>query len=254
MMKLRRVVQVASAIALFAITATVPAQAQVRRVESGRNAIGFNFGYFSLRGLDSRGCTNCDPIDQDVLVADLSQGQYSLAFDIKDFNGATFGGEWVTAIGDYLEAGFGAGFYQNTVHSVYAQKIRDDGSEIAQDLKLRVVPLTATVRFLPIGRGGVVPYVGAGIGAFNWHYSEVGEFIFQNDVTDNDRFLGDGWAVGPVVLGGIRFPVTDVWTVGGEIRWQKAEGKGLLDQNEFFLGDKIDLGGWNYNFTVHLKF
>ena len=254
MMKLRRVVQVASAIAAFAIAGAVPAQAQVRRVESGRNAIGFNFGYFSLRGLDSRGCTNCEPIDQDVLVADLSQGQYSLAFDIKDFNGATFGGEWVTGIGDYLEAGFGVGFYQNTVHSVYAQKIRDDGSEIAQDLKLRIVPLTATVRFLPIGRRGVTPYVGAGFGAFNWHYSEVGEFIFQNDVTDNDRFVADGWAAGPVVLGGIRFPVGDVWTVGGEIRWQKAEGKGLIDQNEFFLGDKIDLGGWNYNFTMHLRF
>jgi len=27
-----------------------------------------------------------------------------------------------------------------------------------------------------------------------------------------------------------------------------------MDQNEFFLGDKIDLGGWNYNFTVHLRF
>jgi opacity protein-like surface antigen len=152
-------------------------------------------------------------------------------------------------MGEYLEAGFGASFYQKTVPSVYAQKIRDDGSEIAQDLKLRIVPLTATVRFLPIGRRGVTPYVGAGFGAFNWHYSEVGEFIFQNDVTDNDRFVADGWAAGPVVLGGIRFPVGDVWTVGGEVRWQKAVGKGLMDQNEFFLGDKIDLGGWNYNFT-----
>ena len=112
----------------------------------------------------------------------------------------------------------------------------------------------ATVRFLPIGRRGITPYVGGGIGAFNWHYSEVGEFIFQNDVTDNDRFVADGWAAGPVVLGGIRFPVGDVWTVGGEIRWQKAVGEGLIDQNEFFLGDKIDLGGWNYNFTVHLRF
>ena len=76
--------------------------------------------------------------------------------------------------------------------SVYAQKVRDDGREIEQDLKLRIVPLTATVRFLPIGRRGVEPYVGAGIGAFNWRYSEVGEFIFQNDVTDNDRFVADG--------------------------------------------------------------
>jgi len=247
MMKLRRVLQVASTIAVFAIAGAVPAQAQVTRVESGRNAIGFNFGFFTVRGIDSRP-------DDDVLVQDLTQGAYSLAFDVDDFNGVTFGGEWVAGVGRYLEAGFGAGFYQNTVHSVYAQKIRDDGSEIAQDLKLRIVPLTATVRFLPIGRDGVTPYVGAGIGAFNWHYSEVGEFIFQNDVTDNDRFVGNGWAFGPVVVGGIRVPVSDAWTVGGEIRYQHAVGKGLLEENEFFLGDKIDLTGWNYNFTVHLRF
>jgi opacity protein-like surface antigen len=247
MMKLRRIAQVAAAVAVVAIVGAVPAQAQIRRVESGRNAIGFNIGYFALRGIDSR-------VENDELVEDLSQGEYSLAFDVKDFNGATFGGEWVVGIGDYLEAGFGAGFYQGTVPSVYEQKIRNDGSEIAQDLKLRIVPMTATVRFLPIGRGGVEPYVGAGIGAFNWKYSEVGEFIFENDVTDRDRFVANGTAVGPVVLGGIRFPVSDIWTVGGEIRYQKAEGKGLLRQNEFFLGDKIDLGGWTTNFTFHLRF
>jgi opacity protein-like surface antigen len=247
MMKLRRVFQVASAIALFAIAGAVPAQAQITRVESGRNAIGFNFGYFSARSFDAR-------VDDDVLVADLTDGEYSLAFDVDDFNGATFGGEWVVGVGEYLEAGFGASFYQKTVPSVYAQKIRDDGSEIAQDLKLRIVPLTATVRFLPIGRRGITPYVGAGIGAFNWHYSEVGEFIFEDDVTDNARFVADGWAAGPVILGGVRFPVSDVWTVGGELRWQKAVGKGLQDQEPLFLENRVDLGGWTTNFTVHLRF
>jgi len=246
MIKLRTVARVALAAAGLAIAAA-PAHAQVKRVETGKNAIGFNIGYFAVRGVDARD-------DDDVLIQDLSQGAYSLAFEVNDFNNATFGGEWVLGLGDYLEAGFGAGFYQRTVASVYAQKIRADGSEIAQDLKLRIVPLTATVRFLPIGRKGVTPYVGGGIGAFNWHYSEVGEFIFQNDVTDTDRFVADGTAVGPVVLGGVRFPVSDVFTVGGEIRYQKAVGKGLIEQNEFFLGDKIDLGGWTTNFTFHLRF
>jgi hypothetical protein len=48
--------------------------------------------------------------------------------------------------------------------------------------------------------------------------------------------------------------VSDVLTVGGELRYQHAVGKGLIDQNEFFLGDKIDLTGWTTNFTVHFKF
>jgi opacity protein-like surface antigen len=237
----------ASAAAMLTMAAAAPAQAQITRVDSGRQAIGFNIGYFSVRGLDSRA-------DDDVLLADLSQGEYSLLFDVKDFNGATIGGEWLFGLTEYLEAGLGAGFYQRTVPSIYEQKIRDDGGEIEQDLKLRIIPLTATVRFLPVGRGGVEPYIGAGIGAFNWRYSEVGEFIFENDVTDTDRFVGSGTAVGPVVLGGIRFPVADIWTVGGEVRYQKAKGKGLLDQNEFFLADTIDLGGWTTSVTFHLRF
>ena len=102
MMKLCRVVQVASAVAVLAIAGAVPAQAQVVRVESGRNAIGFNFGYFAVRGIDSR-------VDDDVLVEDLSQGEYSLAFDVKDFNGATFGGEWVVGIGEYPGGGLRRG-------------------------------------------------------------------------------------------------------------------------------------------------
>ena len=93
------------------------------------------------------------------------------------------------------------------------------------------MPISATVRFLPLGRGGVEPYVGAGIGIFNWRYSEVGEFVdFSDDSLFRDRFIGNGTAVGPVVLGGIRFPVADVWTIGGEIRYQKAVGKDLLEK------------------------
>jgi opacity protein-like surface antigen len=245
MMRFRQVLQCGSVTALLALAAAVPAQAQVTRVDSGRQAIGFNLGYFNARGLDSR-------VDEDVLLANLSQGQFSLAFDVDDFDGATFGGEWLIGLNDYLEAGVGVDFYQKTVPSVYDQKVRDDGREIAQDLKLRIVPLTGTIRFLPIGRHGVTPYVGAGIGAFNFRYSEVGEFIDNDGFTFTGRFIKSGWTAGPVVLGGVRFPIGDVFTVGGELRYQKAEGKGLLEED--FLGDKIDLGGWSTNFTFHLRF
>ena len=151
-------------------------------------------------------------------------------------------GEWLIGLNDYLEAGVGVNFYQRTVPSVYDRKVRDDGREIAQDLKLRVVPLTGTIRFLPIGRAGVTPYVGAGIGAF----------IDNQGFTFTDRFVKSGWTGGPVILGGVRVPVGDVFTVGGELRYQKAEGKGLLEED--FLGDKIDLGGWTSSFTFHFRF
>ena len=225
----------------LALLAPASASAQVTRVEP-RQSIGFNLGYFAVRGVDSR-------VDGDVLWADLP----SLVFQVKDFNSAALNGEWLFGVSDYLEAGLGAGFYQRTVPSVYRDVTHSDFTEIAQDLKLRIVPLTATVRFLPLGRGSVQPYVGAGIGLFNWRYSEVGEFV---DFSDNsifpERYIAKGNAAGPVVLGGIRAPVADVWTIGGEIRYQKAEGD--IDPAVGLLGNKIDLGGWTTSFTLHLRF
>ena len=73
-------------------------------------------------------------VDDDVLLADLRR---RWLFDIDDFNGVTFGGEWLFGLGDFLEAGVGVGYYQNTVHSVYRDFVNDDGTEIDQDLKLR---------------------------------------------------------------------------------------------------------------------
>jgi hypothetical protein len=229
-----------------AVLAPQAAQAQITRVSSSsdqKQAIGFNLGYFNLLGEDSR-TTN------DVLVTDLS----SLAFDIKDFNGFTFGGEYLLGLGDYLEAGAGLGYYQHTVPSVYRNVVNTNGAEIAQDLKLRIVPFSATVRFLPIGRKGVAPYVGGGLGVFNWRYTETGEFV---DFTDNtifrNSYKADGTALGPIFVAGVRAPVGEVFTVGGEVRYQRAEGD--IDMAESgLLNDKIDLGGWTTSFTFHFRF
>lgn len=248
MITLQRTARWTSALAAAVLlVGSAAAEAQIRRVETGRNSIGFDLGYFSVRGEDSR-------VEGDVLIADLSDS-LPLAFEVNDFNGARIGGEWNFGLSEFLEGSVGLGFYQKSVPSVYADVVNANGSEIEQDLKLRVVPITATVKFLPIGRGGAVePYVGAGIGVFPWRYSEVGEFVDSFDRSIfRGRFSADGTAIGPVVLGGLRFPVSDVWSVGGELRYQNA--KGDIDTAESkLLGDKIDLGGWSTSFTVQLRF
>ena len=228
------------------ILAPQAAQAQITRVSSSsdqRQAIGFNLGYFSLLGEDSR-------TSGDVLVTDLS----SLAFRIKDFNGFTFGGEYLIGLGDYIEAGAGLSYYQHSVPSVYLNFVNTNGAEIQQELKLRIIPFSATVRFLPIGRKGVTPYVGGGLGVFNWRYTETGEFVdFSDNSVFRNSYKADGTAVGPVFLAGLRAPVAAGIMVGGEVRYQKAEGDtkpaetGLLDS-------KIDLGGWTTSFTMHFRF
>lgn len=199
-------------------------------------------GVFMPNGAESRG--------EDVLVADLQ----SLEFDISDFRGPLVNGEWLIGFGDRLEVGLGIGFYQRTVPSVYAEFVDSDGTEIEQDLKLRIVPVTATVKFLPIGRAGdFQPYVGAGIAVLNWKYSEVGEFVdFSDNSIFTDVFVASGSTVAPVAFGGVRVPVGgDVFAVNGELRWQGGKGD---TSDTGLLADEIDLGGWTFLGAFQIRF
>jgi hypothetical protein len=233
--------------AAFALLVPAVASAQITQVHSGpsdaRQTLNFNLGYFALKGLDSR-------VDDDVLLNDLQNGE-PLFFEVKDFNNVTFGGEYLIGFARNFEAGVGVGYYQRTVQSVFANVTHADGGEIAQDLKLRTIPVSFTARFLPLGRGSVEPYIGAGLVAINWRYSEVGEFVDFDGTIFPARYIADGTAAGPTVLGGVR-GVAGSFLVGGELRWQKAEASGLRDAG--FLGDKLDLGGWTTNFTFGFRF
>jgi opacity protein-like surface antigen len=205
--------------------------------------VGFSAGYFALRSADARS-------ENDVLWRNLD----FLAFDLQDFNHAIIGGEYLVGIGDYIEAGAGVAYYQRTVPSIYRDFVDRDGSEIEQDLKLRVVPFTATVRFFPASRrGGVQPYLGAGVGVLAWRYSESGEFIdFRDRSIFRATFKDQGSTAVPVLLGGVRVAVGDTVLVGGEFRWQ--EGEATLDPSQRFAGDTIDLGGYTTLFVVHVRF
>lgn len=187
---------------------------------------------------------------QDVLWNNLD----FLAFNTSDFNGATAGAEYVVGLGEFLDAGLGVGVYSKSVPSVYADLVNSNGSEIEQDLKLRMVPYTATVRFLPFGRSaGIQPYIGAGVAIVNWKYTEVGDFVdFTDHSIFSDEFTGKGTATGPTILGGVTVPIADRWNVGGEIRWQRALAD--LPGDQGFAGDKVDLGGVNYLLTFKVKF
>lgn len=236
-------------IALVILLAPAAASAQIRQVGTSSasdapSTVNFTIGYFALKGLESR-------VTDDVLLNDL-QNQFPLLFEVKDFNSATFGAEYLFGIGSNFEAGVGVGFSQRTVPTIYEGFTRANGAEIEQELKLRQVPVTFSGRVLLLPRGSSVePYVGAGLVAIRYRYSEVGDFVDSNRDIFPARYVADGVATGPVILGGIR-GVVENYTVGGEVRWQKAEGKGLFDQG--FLGDKIDLGGWTANFTFGLRF
>jgi hypothetical protein len=199
-----------------------------------------SLGYFTVRGQDAR-------VTGDVLNANRN----FLTFDIKDFNSASIGGEWLIPVGRYIEAGAGLAFTRRTVPTVYTKFVNANNSEIDQDLRLRMVPVAFTFRVLPLGQDvGFQPYLGGGLGVINWRYSESGQFVDTRDRSIfNNSYAASGTETGPVAMGGIRF-AGDTLASGFEIRYQAAEADLPLP----FAGTKIDLGGWSYLFTVGMRF
>ena len=206
--------------------------------------LSLSLGRFTVRGVDTR-------IADDVLLANLQD----FYFFPDDLNGASVGAEWLLGVGDYLEVGVGAGWYRRTAFSVYDQWSNIDGTEIEQDFTLRVAPVTATARFFPFGRRAVVqPYAGAGVGLFNWRYSEVGEFIdlgYEDAPVFWGQYTAKGSDVGRVYLAGLRFGGRR-YAAGIEFRYQDAQGVVGIDQG--FLAERIDLGGMTTAFTFNVGF
>jgi outer membrane protein W len=228
---------------LLVACASIAATAQPAAAQQTLN---FSLGYFTVRGEDAR-------VDGDVLTENRSL----LAFDVKDFNGASVGGEWLVPLGEYFEGGAGIAFSRRTVPSVYQDFLDSDGSEIEQDLRLRIVPIAFTFRVLPLGQSsGIQPYFGAGLGIFSWRYSESGEFVdfgTQPSTIFRDRFVASGSETGPVALGGIRF-AGDTLSAGVEVRYHSADA--ALGSEFALVADepRIDLGGWTYQFTIGFRF
>lgn len=213
-------------------------------VTAQEQSLSINAGVFSIRGEDGR-------VFDDVLNENLEV----FDFDLKDFRDVSISGEWNIDIGEYIEAGIGLGYYSGNVPSVYAEFVNFDGSEVAQDFRLRISPLTLVARFFPLtNHADIQPYLGAGIGLFNWRYSESGEFIdFLADAEIfRERYVADGHDFGGLILGGVRSRLTSELTIGLEVRYQKASGRVGIDQG--FFDERIDLGGLGTEVTFQIGF
>jgi hypothetical protein len=218
-----------------------------------QQSVNFFVGGFVPVAADSRGDISGGQ-SNDVLV----QNKNFLLFDMHRFDGTTFGGEYLVGMGRFFEASGGIGYFQETVPATDANYVNSNGTNINADLKLRIVPFTATFRVLPLGNHApVVPYFGGGVGINWWRYSESGQFVdYTRPVPAsppifNGTFIGSGTAVGPVILGGVRVPIGPM-APGFEVRYQA--GMGTLPTDQSFSGTKIDLGGMSYLFTFQIRF
>jgi opacity protein-like surface antigen len=172
----------------------------------------------------------------------------------RDFRGFTGGIEYTHDLGDHLELGVHLDGYGRTVFTSYRDFEREDGRPIVQDLRLNIVPLGASVRFLPAGRRArVSPYLAAGGGVYFYRYEEQGEFIdfFTDDLEiGTDAFVSEGAAPGFHVAGGLRLGVNHDFSVTGEVRYQQARTR----MSDDFSENRIDLSGTSATIGVHLRF
>jgi hypothetical protein len=206
-----------------------------------QQSVNLYIGGFVPRSFDAR--TNGDVIFNDLTF---------LSFDPNQFRGPTVGGEWEFPLISHLDGSLGIGISSKSVPSIYTNLVNNDGSDIQQTLKLRIVPVTALVRFLPLPRDAPIqPYIGAGVGIFRWRYSETGAFVDPSNNVFQGNYVGSGWATGPVVIFGATVPLGS-WAVGFEGRYQSASGNLPADQG--FAGPKIDLGGITYAATFKVRF
>jgi len=101
----------------------------------------------------------------------------------------------------------------------------------------------------------VQPYVGVGISALSFRYSEVGDFVDPSDsAIFPGVFVATGVAPGAVVLAGVRVPIKgDIYAFTFESRYQFGSGKtGGVAAG--FLNDKIDLSGNNITVGFLIRF
>ncbi len=182
----------------------------------------------------------------------------SFDFEVADFNYVMGGVELDLALNSYLDIGIGFDGYSRQVDSNYRDFIRGDGTQIQQRFKLKVLPITGGLQFLPLRRfRRFIPHVGAGGGLYYFDYHQEGEFINGTSFEIYpDTFRDSGLVPGFYANAGAELMFSEGidpgegWFVYGHLRqhWASTELAGDFDRQN------LDLGGTEIAFGVSLRF
>jgi len=229
----------AMAIFTLAVVAAVPATARASSLE------------LRIGGFFPRADSNLFRDDSDL---------YTVNKD--DWQGVYGGAEFSFTPSDHVELGISLDGYGRRVDTNYRDYTRESGAEILQSLRLTLVPLGATLRFLPADRYATIsPYVGIGPDLVFYKYEEFGDFIdFQSpgpglDIV-SDHFRSDGARPGFHVTGGLRVRLGHDFSVLGEGRYQWAKGT-LGDDFSAQPGQdalRLDMSGWSAVVGLSIRF
>ena len=192
---------------------------------AAQQTLNFSLGYFTARGEDAR--VERRRAQREPHLPRVRRRATSTAPSV--------GGEWLVPLGEYFEGGRGrqllAPHGAERLPGLRRHRRHRDRAGPAAAASCRSRSRSACCR--SDSRHALQPYFGAGLGIFNWRYSESGEFIDFGTGREifRDQFVADGNETGPSSLGGIRFAGETV-SAGGEIRYHSADA----DLDDRFAG------------------
>ena len=157
------------------------------------------------------------------------------------------------ALGPRIDVVTGFDFTTHATSSEYRHFVASNAQPITQTTEQKQTALSIGTRYSPIGRGlsisrfafiprRVTPYVGGGATLAYYKFAQRGQFVDANDLSIfTDRFVSNGWTVGPYVNGGADI---QLWkrlyvSLDGRYSWLHSE----LD-SDFSGFDGIDLAGF----------
>ena len=207
---------------------------------AAQQTVNFSFGRFFLP--TQRSATDLLNIEHADLV-----------FEVGEFNGNTFGVEWLFPVREWFEGGIGISYYSGGVDTVHSRTLNPDGSPIPRKLAVGQLPLALTARYLPLRNSyRVQPYVGGGLLVTAFSFRETGDFVVPSGrIFRDEHYSVVRPASGTVVLAGLRM-AGQRWVYGVEARRAYSSG----DFGESFAQVRepdIDLGGWTAQVTAGIR-
>jgi opacity protein-like surface antigen len=176
----------------------------------------------------------------------------TLTLDDSDFDSPAFAMDVAVRATSWLDVVLGFDYSGSSNKSEFRNFVDQFGAPIKQKTRLKQLPLTASLKFYPVGRGRqvgeygwvratLVPYLGGGIGGTWYELEQKGDFV---DFVDLSIFEGklesDGWAFAQHAFVGFDLKLTRNFGLVLEGRYYWAHA----DLNGDFVGfDPIDLDG-----------
>jgi hypothetical protein len=174
----------------------------------------------------------------------------------SDWTGFTGGIAYFSKVARNVELGVSIDGYGRQLDTSYRNYTRPDGSEIQQTLRLRMIPIGLSIRFVPTSRRArLAPYLEFGGDAISYKYEEFGDLIDFQDETNpilSDALISEGFGFGFHVAAGLKVPINPDFSIVGEGRYQRATDR----MGDDFLpsSNDIDLSGWSATVGFNIRF